>query len=572
MRWASGLAFIMRIAAAQLNQTVGDFEGNVSRIVAAARESVAQSVSVLVTPELSLSGYPPEDLLLRPAFYEKAEVALARLLSQTAQLDLHLVVGAPVHRSGKRYNAALVLHRGAVTGEYRKLELPNYDVFDEQRYFSPDGAPLVFESHGVRFGVVICEDFWFERAPRHAREAGAQVLLVLNASPFHMGKQSLRIDTAREHVSALGMPVLAANQVGGQDELVFDGLSFALDSRGHLVAQAAFCEPAVLVLEVGRAGDEAQADASPLSGKGEIGGLRSGNGAVADLLPGRIAEALSIEAQVYRALVLGVRDYLGKNGFPSAVLGLSGGIDSALTLAIAVDALGADRVRAVMMPSPYTADISWIDSRDMVARLGVRYDEFRIDDCFNAFRSTLADEFRGRAEDTTEENLQARIRGTLLMALSNKYGSIVLTTGNKSEMAVGYCTLYGDMAGGFAVIKDIAKTLVYRLATWRNSISPVIPERIITRAPSAELRPDQTDQDSLPPYDTLDAIMQMYMEDNRGIDRIVAAGHPREAVEKVVRLIRISEYKRRQAPVGIRVTHRAFGRDWRMPITSRFRD
>ncbi|MFM8548991.1 MAG: NAD+ synthase [Betaproteobacteria bacterium] len=561
----------MRIAAAQLNQTVGDFEGNVDRIAVAARESVAQSVAVLVTPELSLSGYPPEDLLLRPAFYEKAEAALERLLAATADLDLHLVVGIPVLRAGRRYNAALVLCRGEVVGEYRKLELPNYDVFDEQRYFTPDGAPLVFESQGVRFGVVICEDFWFERAPRHAREAGAQVLLVLNASPFHMGKQSLRVDTAREHVSVLGMPVLAANQVGGQDELVFDGLSFALDSRGRLVAQAAFCEPAVLVLEVGRADEIVAATAS--SGMvGAVGSIRAGSGAVADLLPGPVAAPLCIEEQVYRALVLGVRDYLGKNGFPSAVIGLSGGIDSALTLAIAVDALGADRVRAVMMPSPYTADISWIDSREMVARLGVRYDEFRIDGCFNAFRSTLAEEFRGRAEDTTEENLQARIRGTLLMALSNKYGSIVLTTGNKSEMAVGYCTLYGDMAGGFAVIKDIAKTLVYRLANWRNAIKPVIPERIITRAPSAELRPDQTDQDSLPPYDTLDAIMQMHMEDNRGIDEIVAAGHPRDAVEKVVRLFRISEYKRRQAPVGIRVTHRAFGRDWRMPITSRFRD
>ncbi len=536
----------MRIAAAQLNQTVGDFEGNARRIAAAALESASQGVSVLVTPELSLSGYPPEDLLLRPAFYEKADAALAQVLQATALLDLHLVVGVPVMREGRRYNAAVLLHRGAVVGEYRKLELPNYDVFDEQRYFVPDGEPLVFESGGVRFGVLICEDFWYARAPQRACQAGAQVLLVLNASPFHMDKQSRRVDTARDNVSRLGLPVLAANMVGGQDELVFDGLSFALDSRGQLVAQSAFCEEALLAVDM--------------------------PAGTADFAAGQVVPALPIEAQIYRALVLGVRDYLGKNGFPSAVIGLSGGIDSALTLAIAVDALGADRVRAVMMPSPYTADISWIDSRDMVARIGVRYDELRIDQCFEAFRSTLAQEFAGRAEDTTEENLQARIRGTLLMALTNKYGSIVLTTGNKSEMAVGYCTLYGDMAGGFAVIKDIAKTMVYRLARWRNQQGEVIPERIITRAPSAELRPNQLDQDSLPPYETLDAIMQMYMEDNRGIEEIVAAGHPREAVERVVRLIRISEYKRRQAPVGIRVTHRAFGRDWRMPITSKFRD
>ncbi len=543
----------MRIAAAQLNQIVGDFDGNARRILEAARAAVSQSATVLVTPELSLSGYPPEDLLLRPAFYEKANATLASLLADTANLDLHLVVGVPVRYGRKRYNAALVLHRGRVVGEYRKLELPNYDVFDEQRYFLPDGAPLVFEAQGVRFGVVICEDFWFERAPRQAREAGAQVLLALNGSPFHMDKQSQRVDVARDTVSALGLPMVVANLVGGQDELVFDGLSFALDARGELAAQGAFCEPDLLVVDL-------------------TVGAQSTFGSIVDLQKGSVAPVASIEEQVYRVLVLGVRDYLGKNGFPSAVIGLSGGIDSALTLAIAVDALGADRVRAVMMPSPYTADISWIDSRDMVARLGVRYDELPINTCFEAFRSTLADEFRGQAEDTTEENLQARIRGTLLMALSNKYGSIVLTTGNKSEMAVGYCTLYGDMAGGFAVIKDLAKTLVYRIARWRNTVKPVIPERIITRAPSAELRPGQTDQDSLPPYDTLDAIMQMYMEQNHGIDSIVEAGHPREAVERVVRLIRISEYKRRQAPVGIRVTNRAFGRDWRMPITSRFRD
>jgi NAD+ synthase (glutamine-hydrolysing) len=352
------------------------------------------------------------------------------------------------------------------------------------------------------------------------------------------------MDVVRDNVCAQGLSIVLASLVGGQDELVFDGMSFALDADGALVAQArAFAED-LLLIDV--------ADDGTLSGP--------------------VEPALELEAQVYSALVLGVRDYLGKNGFPGAIIGLSGGIDSALTLAIAVDALGADKVRAVMMPSRYTADISWIDARDMAERVGVRYDEIPIARCFDAFLGTLESEFAGRAPDTTEENLQARIRGTLLMALSNKFGSIVLTTGNKSEMAVGYSTLYGDLAGGFAVIKDIAKTLVYRLCEYRNRVSPVIPERIITRPPSAELRPDQTDQDSLPPYDQLDGIVQMYMEDDRRIEDIVAAGYPAEAVAKVVRLMRISEYKRRQSPVGIRVTHRAFGRDWRYPITSKFRD
>jgi NAD+ synthase (glutamine-hydrolysing) len=345
------------------------------------------------------------------------------------------------------------------------------------------------------------------------------------------------------------MPMLAANQVGGQDELVFDGLSFALDASGALAAQGKAFESDLLVVD-----------------------LQAGAGDRADLVREPIPESPPPEAQVYAALVLGVRDYIGKNGFPGAIVGLSGGVDSALVLAIAVDALGADKVRAVMMPSPYTAEISWLDARDMAQRLGVRYDELPIGACFDAFRATLAGEFRGLPEDTTEENLQARIRGMLLMALSNKFGSIVLTTGNKSEMAVGYATLYGDMAGGFAVIKDIAKTLVWRLCRWRNTVSDVIPDRIITRPPSAELKPGQTDQDSLPPYETLDAIVRLYMEEDRSVDEIVAAGHPADAVARVVRLIQVNEYKRRQAPVGIRVTHRAFGRDWRYPITSKFRD
>ncbi|MCM5569367.1 NAD+ synthase [Burkholderiaceae bacterium FT117] len=542
----------MRIAAAQLNQTVGDFRGNADRIIEAAREAAALGVRVLLTPELSLTGYPPEDLLLRDAFQRRSDEALARIREATADLDLYLLVGHPlVEGEGaarRRFNAASLLHAGRIAGICHKRELPNYAVFDEARYFARGDTPFVFDVDGIRLGVAICEDFWFPTAPKALRDAGAQAVLVLNASPYHLGKQHQRLDTARANVCALGLPMLAANLAGGQDELVFDGLSFALSAAGELAAQGRAFEPDLLVVEL------------------------AAEGGRADIARQAVAELPQLEAQVYGALVLGVRDYIGKNGFPGAIIGLSGGVDSALVLAIAVDALGADKVRAVMMPSPYTAEISWIDARDMAHRLGVRYDELPIGACFDAFRATLAQEFHGLPEDTTEENLQARIRGTLLMALSNKYGSIVLTTGNKSEMAVGYATLYGDMAGGFAVIKDIAKTLVWRLCRWRNTVSDVIPERIITRPPSAELKPGQTDQDSLPPYETLDAIVRMYMEEDRSVDEIVAAGHPADAVARVVRLIQVNEYKRRQAPVGIRVTHRAFGRDWRYPITSKFRD
>ncbi|ODT34001.1 MAG: NAD+ synthase [Lautropia sp. SCN 70-15] len=543
----------MRIAAAQLNQTVGDFPGNADRIIGAARQAADLGVRVLVTPELSLTGYPPEDLLLRDAFQRRSNEALDRIREVTAPLDLFLLVGHPVVEgqgaARRRFNAASLLHRGRVVGVCRKRELPNYAVFDEARYFARGEEAFVFDVDGMRLGVAVCEDFWFPVPPRALHEMGAQALLVLNASPYHLGKQHTRLDTARANVSALGMPMLAANQVGGQDELVFDGLSFALDASGALAAQGKAFESDLLVVE-----------------------LQAGADGRVDFVRQAIPESPPPEAQVYAALVLGVRDYIGKNGFPGAIVGLSGGVDSALVLAIAVDALGADKVRAVMMPSPYTAEISWLDARDMAERLGVRYDELPIGACFDAFRATLAGEFRGLPEDTTEENLQARIRGMLLMALSNKFGSIVLTTGNKSEMAVGYATLYGDMAGGFAVIKDIAKTLVWRLCRWRNTVSDVIPDRIITRPPSAELKPGQTDQDSLPPYETLDAIVRLYMEEDRSVDEIVAAGHPADAVARVVRLIQVNEYKRRQAPVGIRVTHRAFGRDWRYPITSKFRD
>jgi NAD+ synthase (glutamine-hydrolysing) len=405
---------------------------------------------------------------------------------------------------------------------------------------------------GVKVGLLVCEDAWYEAPARETRAAGAELLAVINASPFHVGKGGEREAMMRQRAQDVGLPLIYAHLVGGQDEVVFEGHSFALQADGALAARAPSFAEDLFEVTVERAAPE----------------LR---------LQGRIEPDRSTDADLWDALVLGVRDYVGKNGFPGAIIGLSGGIDSALVLAIAVDALGADKVRTVMMPSPYTADISWIDARDMATRLGVQYDEISILPEFEAFKASLAQEFQGLPEDTTEENIQARIRGTLLMALSNKSGRIVLTTGNKSEMATGYCTLYGDMAGGFAVIKDLAKTTVFRLARWRNAHDPhgsganPIPERIITRPPSAELRADQKDQDSLPEYEVLDAIVERYMENDQGIEEIVAQGYPRADVEKVTRLIKLNEYKRRQAPVGIRVTHRSFGKDWRYPITNKFR-
>jgi NAD+ synthase (glutamine-hydrolysing) len=550
----------MKVALAQINATVGDLEGNAQRIVNAARRAYGQGVHLVVAPELALTGYPPEDLLLRPAFMSACEQALRGIARELmSSQGLHVLVGHP-HQFGDRgdvrtkstsqplrFNAASVLAGGRIVGTYCKRELPNYQVFDERRYFASGRdaglKPLVFEVGGTRVGVLICEDAWFDEPGAAAKLAGAQVLAVLNASPFHIDKAGEREARMAERARATGLPVLFSHLAGGQDEVVFDGASFGVNARGEIGVRGPSFDEALVTAEV------------------EGGAVRG----TVQLLP-------SLEAQAWAALVVGVRDYLGKNGFPGAIIGLSGGIDSALVLAIAVDALGANKVRCVMMPSPYTADISWIDARDMAKRLNVQYDEISISPMFDSFRAALAPQFAGLAEDTTEENIQARIRGTLLMALSNKTGRIVLTTGNKSEMATGYCTLYGDMAGGFAVIKDVAKTLVYRLARWKNAQGvEVIPERIITRAPSAELRADQTDQDSLPPYDVLDAILAMYMEEDKSVDDIVAAGFERTTVERVTRLIKTNEYKRRQAPVGIRITHRAFGRDWRYPITSKFR-
>jgi NAD+ synthase (glutamine-hydrolysing) len=551
----------LKLCVAQLNLMVGDMAGNAAKIIDTAREAYGQGARLVVTPELSICSYPAEDLLLRPAFIAACDDAVKTVARELAGLKgLHVIVGHPVGHDvrsksvqvQRRYNAASVLCEGRLIETYAKRELPNYQVFDEYRYFTRGQGTCVFQVEGVSVGLVICEDAWFDEPAELARASGAQLLVVPNASPFHVNKSEERVARMADRARAVGMPLVYAHLVGGQDEVIFDGASFAVGADGALVARAPGFREDLLYLQV-----------------------ESVEGAVR--LAGPIAPEPSAEAELWDALVLGVRDYVTKNGFPGVLLGLSGGIDSALVLAVAVDALGKDKVRAVMMPSPYTADISWIDAREMSRRLGVRYDEISIVPQFEAFKASLAKEFAGLPEDTTEENIQARIRGVILMALSNKFGSIVLTTGNKSEMATGYCTLYGDMAGGFAVIKDLLKTTVFKLARWRNANDPYgtgaepIPERIITRPPSAELRPDQVDQDSLPPYEVLDAILSRYMEFDQGVEEIVAAGFERAVVERVARLIRVNEYKRRQAPVGIRVTHRSFGKDWRYPITGKFR-
>jgi len=531
------------IAAAQMNCTVGDLSGNAARILEFAARAQAGGADLVLTPEFSLCGYPPEDLVLREGFLSDCRRVLQDLVARAPGVPL--VVGYPeLAPDGRRYNAAALIRDGRIAATARKCELPNYDVFDEKRYFDVGREPCVFDLKGVRFALAICEDIWFPRVPEAARAAGAQVMLSINASPYHKRKQSTRHAIFRDWIRATGMPMVACNLVGGQDELVFDGASCVLDASGALVRQGPFFEESLSLFEFEGARPQ----------------------------PGEIVPEPSFEAEIYGALRLGTRDYLDKNGFPGAILGLSGGVDSALTLAVACDALGPERVRAVMMPSGYTAQMSQDDAAEMARRVGVRYDVIPIGPAFDAFRASLKPVFEGRPEDLTEENLQARVRGTLLMALSNKFGSIVLTTGNKSEMAVGYSTLYGDMAGGFAVIKDLSKTLVWRLARYRNTLGEIIPENIITRAPSAELRPDQTDQDSLPPYDVLDGIMEAYMEQNRTPREIVAQGFAPADVRRVVELIRRSEYKRRQAPPGVRITLRGFGKDWRYPITSRYRD
>jgi len=535
----------LRVALAQINPLVGDIDGNAARIIAAAgRARDELRADAVLFPELCLTGYPPEDLLLRPGLHVRVLRALEEVKRRVSGITL--IIGLPQQAAGGLYNAAVVLRDGQLLTSYHKQHLPNYSVFDEKRYFTAGSEPCVTVINGVRVGITICEDVWHPGPVAQAVAAGARLILNLNASPFHINKGREREEVVCARIKENGVPLVYVNQVGGQDELVFDGESFVMDEMGEVVLRVPAWQEGMWLAEF-EVTDEA---------------VRA--------MPGTVVPVQSLEASVYGALVCGVRDYIEKNGFRGVVLGLSGGIDSALTLAVAVDAIGAARVEAVMMPSRYTADMSVEDAAAEALLLGVDYRVITIEPLFNAFLASLHEEFSGTQPDTTEENLQARCRGVLLMAISNKKRKIVLTTGNKSEMAVGYATLYGDMAGGFDVLKDVPKTLVFRLAEYRNSISPVIPQRVIDRPPSAELAPDQKDSDSLPPYEILDAILERYVELDQCLEEIVAAGYDEATVNRVIRLVDRNEYKRRQAAPGVRITRRAFGRDRRYPITSGF--
>ena len=532
----------MKLCMGQINTFVGDWHGNRDRILEVCLDAHRQDpTAVVVFPELTLSGYPPEDLLLRPGLVKDVEEALADLCEKLPP-SLWVIIGYPRRTPDGLFNAAGVLHEGAVVAEYFKQSLPNYQVFDEVRYFVAGDRPCVVDIDGIRVGVTICEDIWSETPAASARAAGADMLVNLNASPFHRGKQQQREAVVAQRARDNALPIVYVNQVGGQDELVFDGGSFAVNADGVIALAAENFVESVTWLEL-------ETD----------GGVRC--------VPGPRAGALDDVAAVWQALVLGVRDYVNKNGFPGVVLGLSGGIDSAVTLAVAVDALGADRVHAVMMPFRYTASMSIEDAEEEATALGIAYRSISIEPLYEAFMAALEDEFVGLAPNITEENLQARCRGVLLMSISNKKNLLVLTTGNKSELAVGYSTLYGDMAGGFDALKDCPKMLVYALARYRNTLGECIPERVITRPPSAELAPDQKDEDSLPPYEVLDAIIEQYVEHDCSAAEIIAQGFAPADVQRVVRLVDLNEYKRRQAPVGVRITQRGFGRDRRYPIS-----
>ncbi len=561
----------LKLALGQLDLLVGDVEGNVGRVIeAAARARDAQGADVVIFPELTLSGYPPEDLLFHRGFRRKIESGLARLKAEVT--GIAVIVGYPEYAGSQIFNAAALIEGGELRAVHRKSELPNYNVFDEKRYFVAGAQPTVVEVRGFRLGLLVCEDIWKPEPAQLARSIGAELLVVINASPYDIHKQREREDVVRARALDVGLPIVYANLLGGQDELVFDGHSFAMKADGEIAMRAPAFEEGLFEVEFERvaaapSGASASgAASSPSSGRRYFGAGPEATVAVPK--SGGIAPQLSVPASAYGALVLGVRDYVNKHRFPGVVMGLSGGIDSALTLAIAVDALGAARVHAVMMPSRYTSSMSVDDAREQAESLGVQYSLIPIEGMFEATLAALEREFAGRTPDATEENIQSRCRMLLLMGLSNKTGRMLLTTGNKSEMAVGYATLYGDMAGGFAPIKDCSKLLVYRLAAWRNSVSPVIPQRVIDRPPSAELRPDQKDSDSLPEYSILDPILEAFIEEDRSVHEIVAAGFDRATVARVLDLVKRNEYKRRQAPPGVRVSRRAFGRDWRYPITN----
>jgi len=528
----------MRITLGQLNYVVGDIAGNARKMITAATDAAKQDSDLIVFSELSLTGYPPEDLLLRPSLQLRVEAALDDIAR--ASQDIAIALGFPWLNNGLLQNCAAVFAGGSCLGRYAKQCLPNYQVFDEKRYFAAGDSPCVVELHGRKLGLTVCEDIWHQGPAEQAVAAGAEMILNLNASPFHLDKQQQRLELIRQHVQKLRVPLVYVNQVGGQDELVFDGRSFAMSAAGELACQLPAYEEALAHLDW------------------------SASGLTSDRLD---SDRHGLDA-LYQALVLGVRDYVNKNGFKGIVLGLSGGIDSALTLAIAADAIGPDRVKAIMMPFAYTSGMSKEDAAEQAERMGVAYESVSIEPMYNAFMAALAPQFEGLKKDTTEENLQARCRGVLLMAVSNKTGYMVLTTGNKSEMAVGYATLYGDMVGGYSALKDVYKTKVFQLAEYRNSLGYVIPQRVIDRPPSAELAPDQKDEDSLPPYDTLDAILERYIERDMSADAIIAEGFYRDDVMRVLRLVDINEYKRRQAPIGVRVTQKGFGRDRRYPVTN----
>ena len=533
---------------AQLNLVVGDVDGNTTRIVSAAVAARDQHrADVVLVPELAVSGYPPEDLLFHSGMRLQVGRSLERLKQEVRGITL--IAGYPEYEGIKIFNSAVVIRDGVIIANHRKACLPNYRVFDEKRYFTPGTEPTLIELEGIRAGVLVCEDVWDAEPARQARQAGAQVLLVINASPYEVDKQTQREqEIVRARVGETGIPMVFLNLIGGQDELVFDGNSFVMDASGEATTRVpAFVEGLYVV--------DLAMDAA--------GGVRP--------VPGGIVPMQSQEESVYGALVQGTRDYVDKHRFPGAVLGLSGGVDSALTLSVAVDALGADRVHSVAMPSRYTSQMSKDDAAMQAKWLGVKHSEISIEGMFEATLAALKDEFAGRAPDTAEENIQSRCRGVLLMGISNKTGRMLLTTGNKSEMAVGYATLYGDMAGGFAPIKDCSKLLVYRLAAWRNAQAPVIPPRVIERPPSAELRHEQKDTDSLPPYEVLDPILEAFIEEDLSVGQIAARGFDRKTVGRILEMVKRNEYKRRQAPPGVRVSGRAFGRDWRYPITSGYK-